>query len=285
MKSGQLSPKPRATRQRIRARPAAELRHVRSSAPGREWWRRGESTCPFLGEPRKLEVGTFEVDYSGGRKGCGEGPATAKSARLRAESARGEGWRELPQETASAVAELRPTTYAGGMAKLNESMMQALNLLAQHGSALMANRPPVGERYLGPAQVVPPATARGLERRGFAQVRFLGGRPDRDRGLNRNYVYITEAGRAAARELLSPLDPGDAMRGFWTLVQQMGGSAAEWSSTAQGITVAVNGLGMTPPATLHSVQVALDAASKGAPTGLPWSVTDVGQDRYRFAKP
>ena len=216
------------------------------------------------------------------RSGAGD---REKRAVERAGSARSSGWRELPKETASPVAELRLTTYTGAMAKLNESMMQALKLLAQHGSALMANRPPVGERYLGPAQVVPPATARGLERRGFAQVRFVGGRPDRDRGLNKNYVYITEAGRAAARELPSPLDPGDAMRGFWTLVQQMGGSAAEWVSTAQDITDAVNRLGMTPPATLHSVQVALDGASKGAPTGLPWSVTGLGQDRYRFAKP
>ena len=44
-------------------------------------------------------------------------------------------------------------------------------------------------------------TAHALRDRGLVEIKFIGGRADRDRGLNQNYVSLTREGREEARHL------------------------------------------------------------------------------------
>ncbi|WP_147443679.1 hypothetical protein [Corallococcus sicarius] len=67
---------------------------------------------------------------------------------------------------------------------LTQKMKQALKLLAQEP------RVPVSQ--------IGWSTARALERRGLVEITYIGGRPDRNRGLNQYYVSITREGRDEA---------------------------------------------------------------------------------------
>jgi hypothetical protein len=83
------------------------------------------------------------------------------------------------------------------MAALTDKMRKALALLTRHSMVRVGSARPSG-RHLGPSEVIHPATARALEQLGLAKVTFVGGRRDRDRGLNANYASITDAGRRVA---------------------------------------------------------------------------------------
>lgn len=78
--------------------------------------------------------------------------------------------------------------------KLSQKMAEALRRLNSGSLVVYPGRYFAG--YHGEIATVHPTTAKALQSLGLVEIRFVGGRGDRDRGLNKNYAYITDAGKA-----------------------------------------------------------------------------------------